>query len=441
MFLSWLLCVLVLQIYGDVSIAPTIPTPLKEEKRGSGSSEIVKVPGWPDITGKIPLSFGIKTDTMVYASGMPGLDLRTMKLAPGGVGPETNQTLLNLKALLDAAGSSLADVVQCSVSLVNISRDFKAMNEAYASFWPKDPPARVAVQVAALAGAGSVEIQCDAAISGRGRKVVHVPGFPDLAAKGFPLSFATTANGMVYVSGMQGMDMTTGKLAAGGVGAETAQTLQNLQRVLSAAGSSPDHVVGCSVSLRSIEDFAEMNTAYKNFWPASSAMGGLPTRVCVQVASLAGNASVEIQCSAAISNLPAEKAPKVVKVSGWPDMPGFPFSAGVTADGMAYISGNQGADMKTGKLVAGGAHNETIQTLKNIKEAVEAAGASLADVTSCEVSLRDMKDFAEMNSAYKTFWEKDPPSRVAVQVAALARAAAVEIRCAAALPPKMALVV
>jgi enamine deaminase RidA (YjgF/YER057c/UK114 family) len=45
-----------------------------------------------------------------------------------------------------------------------------------------------------------------------------------------------------------------------------------------------------------------------------------------------------------------------------------------------------------------------------------------------------MKDFAEMNKAYKAFWDKDPPSRVAVQVAALAGVANVEIRCAAALP-------
>lgn len=448
MLLSLLLCVFVLQICGrDASSEPTIPTSLKDQKRGSGSSAIVKVPGWPDLTGKFPLSFGIKTDTMVYASGMQGSDMKTMKLVPGGAGPETKQTLLNLKTLLEAAGSSLADVVQCSVSLVNISRDFKAMNNAYASFWPKDPPANdlpalSVVQVAALAGAASVEIQCDAAMIGQGRKVVDVPGFPDFAAKGFPLSFATTANGMVYASGMLGMDMTSGKLVAGGVGAQTTQALRNLEQVLNAAGSSPDRVVGCSISLRSIQDFTDMNTAYKNFWPARSAMGGLPTRVCVQVAGLAGNADVEIQCSATSSSLPVAKAPKVVKVSGWPDMPNFPFSAVVIADGMAYISGNQGADMKTGKLVAGGIYNETHQTLKNLKEAVEAAGASLADVTSCEVSLQDMTHFAEMNRAYQTFWEKDPPSRVAVQVAALARAASVEIRCAAALPPpKMAIVV
>mmetsp|Transcript_104478 Transcript_104478/g.196721 ORF Transcript_104478/g.196721 Transcript_104478/m.196721 type:complete len:104 (+) Transcript_104478:1-312(+) len=92
--------------------------------------------------------------------------------------------------------------------------------------------------------------------------------------------------------------------------------------------------------------------------------------------------------------------------------------------------------MKTGKMVPGGVSKETSQTLEDIRESVEAAGGMIEDVTSCEVSLRDMKDFAEMNSAYKAFWPEYPPSRVAVQVAALARNASVEIKCAAALPPK-----
>jgi reactive intermediate/imine deaminase len=191
---------------------------------------------------------------------------------------------------------------------------------------------------------------------------------------------------MVYLSGSQGMDMKTGKLVAGGVANETTQTLQNLEQVLKAAGSSADRVVGCSVFLKQMSDFNQMNEAYKAFWPQGGALGALPTRVCVQVASLAGSAAVEIQCLAASSDIAADKAPHVVKVHGSPPMPDLPFSAGVTAGGMVYVSGNQGFDKKAGKIVAGGVFNETTQTINNIKDVVEAAGASLADVTSCEVS-------------------------------------------------------
>jgi len=407
--------------------------------QGRSASEVVSVPGWPDLSGKFPLSFAVKAGGMVYASGMQGADMHTMKPVPGGVKAETTQTLKNLEQLLEAAGSSMADVVQCSVSLVNISRDFKEMNEAYAAFFPKEPPARIAVQVAGLAGTASVEIQCNAALKGRGRSVVKVPGFPDLAAKGFPLSFATKVDGMVYLSGTQGMDMTKMKLVEGGVGAETTQALKNLQSVLEASGSSAGRVVGCSVSLTNMTDFAEMNKAYEAFWPKDAEIGGLPTRVCVEVAALAGSGKVEIQCNAAGAEVSG--APAVVKVPGWPEMKGFPFSAAVKAGGIAYISGNQGVDMHTSKLVGGGAGPETTQTLQDIKEAVEATGAGLEDVVACEVSLRDMKDFAEVNKAYAKFWPKEPPSRVAVQVGALARGAAVEIRCAAALTASMEVLV
>lgn len=404
------------------------PTPPKKERT---ASEVVRVPGWKDIN--LPLSFAIKARGTVYASGLQGIIMNTTTPVEGGIQAETLQALGNLKELLNAAGARMEDVLRCSVSLVNISRDFKGMNEAYATFWPKDPPARVAVQVASL-GKALVEIQCDAALPGQNRSVVKVPGFPDLAAKGFPLSFATKSDGMVYLSGSQGIDMATMKIVPGGVAAETTQTLKNLKQVLEAAGSSTDQVVGCSISLRNISDFAKMNEAYEAFWPKSNAMGGLPSRVCVEVSSLAGEGVVEIECTAATSDIASDKAPKVVKVPGWPDMPNLPFSAAVTAGGVAYISGNQGVDMKTMKRVEGGAGPETTQTLRNIQEAAAAAGAALEDVLRCDVSLVDLKDFEVMNAAYALFWPKDPPSRVTVQVGALAMGANVEIRCAAAMP-------
>lgn len=404
-----------------------VPTPKKERT----ASEVVRVPGWQDI--KLPFSFAIKARGSVYASGLQGVNMSSMTPAEGGIKAETLQALGNLRELLKAAGAQMEDVLRCSVSLVNISRDFKGMNEAYATFWPKDPPARVAVQVASL-GKALVEIQCDAALPGQNRTVVKVPGFPDLAVKGFPLSFATKSDGMVYLSGSQGIDMTTMKIVAGGVAAETTQTLKNLKQVLEAAGSSTDRVVGCSISLRNISDFSKMNEAYEAFWTNSDAMGGLPSRVCVEVSALAGEGVVEIECTAATADIGPDEAPKVVKVPGWPDMPNLPFSAAVTAGGVAYISGNQGIDMRTMKRVEGGAGPETTQTLQNIQEAVTAAGAALEDVLRCDVSLVDLKDFAVMNEAYAAFWPKDPPSRVTVQVAALAMGANVETRCAAAMP-------
>mmetsp|Transcript_74762 Transcript_74762/g.148108 ORF Transcript_74762/g.148108 Transcript_74762/m.148108 type:complete len:470 (+) Transcript_74762:56-1465(+) len=435
-------CVLLQQGFGSptassLTATPSASTVTEQSTKGNAAanrkvSEVIKVPGWPDIAAKYPLAYAIKANGMVYASGLTGMAMHNGSMVPGGIEPQTMQTLINIQELLKAAGARMEDVVRCSVSLRNIKMDFAKMNGVYSMFWPKDPPARVAVEVGSLAGEALVEIQCDAALPDQGRKVVHVPGLPDL--KGFPLSFATVAGGMVYLSGSQGVNMTTMKPVAGGVGPETTQTLENLKLAIQAAGSSLDLVVGCSVSLRKISDSAAMNKAYEAFWPKDGALGGrLPSRVCVEVSNLAGAGQVEIECTAAVEGLPPAKAPKAIKVPSWPELP-FPFSTAVTASGMAYISGNQGIDFHESKLVPGGIGPETTQTMLNIKQAVQASGGDLADVVACEVSLANMEDFVEFNKAYAPFWPKDPPSRITVQVGALLGGAAVEIQCLAALP-------
>lgn len=118
--------------------------------------------------GRLPVfSHASTAGGLVFVSGTLGTLPGGMKLAPGGVGPETTQTLENLKAILAAAGASLTDVVKVSVFLADLA-DFAAMNEAYAAFFPSDPPARITVGGAQLALGARVEMEC----------VARAPGAP-----------------------------------------------------------------------------------------------------------------------------------------------------------------------------------------------------------------------------------------------------------------------
>lgn len=105
-----------------------------------------------------PYSIAVKANGFVFTSGQLGIDPTTGALVEGGVEAETRQALLNLKAVLEAAGSGLDQVVKTTVFLRDMN-DFSRMNAVYAQFFTQDPPARSAVQVAALPRAGAVEIE------------------------------------------------------------------------------------------------------------------------------------------------------------------------------------------------------------------------------------------------------------------------------------------
>ena len=100
----------------------------------------------------------------MFASGTIGNDPAVGKLVPGGVPAETRQALTNLTATLRAGGATLAQVVKTTVFLTDLGQ-FAAMNAVYAEFFPTDPPARSTIQVAALPGGASVEIEAVAIVA------------------------------------------------------------------------------------------------------------------------------------------------------------------------------------------------------------------------------------------------------------------------------------
>lgn len=105
-----------------------------------------------------PYSLGIRTDCFLFLSGQLGLDPKTGDFAEGGIEAQTRQALLNIKNILQDAGSGLSDVVKTSVFLSDIA-DFSKMNAVYAEFFQNDPPARSTMQVCALPKLGLIEIE------------------------------------------------------------------------------------------------------------------------------------------------------------------------------------------------------------------------------------------------------------------------------------------
>ncbi len=105
-----------------------------------------------------PYSQAIKTDSLLFCSGQLGLNPETMELVEGGVEAQARQALSNLRAVLEAGGSSMARVVKTVIFLADMA-DFAAVNAVYAQEFLTTPPARSTVQVAGLPKAGLVEIE------------------------------------------------------------------------------------------------------------------------------------------------------------------------------------------------------------------------------------------------------------------------------------------
>ena len=118
--------------------------------------EIISTDAAPEAVG--PYSQAVRSGNLLFCSGQVPLDPATGELVKEDVAGQTRRCLENLTAVCDAAGASLADAVRLTVYLVDMG-DFARVNEVYAEFFEGgDPPARVAIGVAALPKGADVEI-------------------------------------------------------------------------------------------------------------------------------------------------------------------------------------------------------------------------------------------------------------------------------------------
>lgn len=105
-----------------------------------------------------PYSQAISSGDLVLCSGQLGLDPVTGKLVGEGAGEQARQCLKNMEAVLSAAGLTMDNVVKTTIFLTDMD-EFRTVNEIYSAFFPREPPARSTVGVAALPLNGKVEIE------------------------------------------------------------------------------------------------------------------------------------------------------------------------------------------------------------------------------------------------------------------------------------------
>ncbi|NQT70491.1 MAG: RidA family protein [Desulfobacteraceae bacterium] len=108
-----------------------------------------------------------------------------------------------------------------------------------------------------------------------------------------------------------------------------------------------------------------------------------------------------------------------------------PYSQGIAIASWLFVSGQLGMNPETGELTGPDCASQARQALENMQQIVQAGGCSLKDVTSVDVFLTDMTNFTEFNAIYAEYFADHRPARAVVEVRALPKGAAVEIKCIA----------
>jgi reactive intermediate/imine deaminase len=114
----------------------------------------------------LPFSEAVRAGDFLFLSGALGFDDATGKVVPGGIGPETRQTLQHIKTTLERYGASLSDVIKCTVFLADIA-EWPAFNNVYREVFKKPYPARSALGASGLALGARVEVECIAYVPRR----------------------------------------------------------------------------------------------------------------------------------------------------------------------------------------------------------------------------------------------------------------------------------
>src|SRR6266849_5753793 len=202
------------------------------------------------------------------------------------------------------------------------------------------------------------------------------------------------AGRVLFLSGQIAVDPARDRLIKGDVVKQTDRAMQNLKAILEAGGASFDDVVKTTIFLTDLADFNKVNETYGRYFQNAP-----PARATVQVAALSRGARVAIEAS---------------------------------AGSFVFVSGQIPVDPATGQLVQGDIVAQTERVMQNLKAILAGAGASFDDVVKTNIYLTDLNDFTPMNETYGRYFQKSPPARATVQMAALPQGARIEIECVAA---------
>jgi reactive intermediate/imine deaminase len=343
-----------------------------------------------------PYTPGVIADGYLYVSGQ-GAETPDGKM-PATFEAQAQQTLDNVRAVVEAAGLTLDHIVYTHVYLEDIHNS-AALDRVYARYFPKDPPARGLIGVAHLAGT-PVEINAVAVVNREGQTPVRVPGLDPNPA----FSAGMLTHDRLFISSLPGRT-ADGKIPADPA-AEVSAALDSFKAVTEAAGLSLAHVVFVNPYLTESIPSRVMNKLYAERFE----FGNTPARATISVAALpAGNITYT---GVAVRDLSKRKAVRPKNMRPSPTA-----SPCVFAGDTLYCSAKSGfiPGPRSG-IYAATVEHQLRQTMRNQLDNFEEADLNFSNVVAANVYLDNVEDFAKMNGVYAQYFSEGvKPARTTVQ--------------------------
>jgi enamine deaminase RidA (YjgF/YER057c/UK114 family) len=343
-----------------------------------------------------PNAPGVFAGGYLYLPGVGGEN--PSGTVPGTFDEQAERAFANVKSLVERAGLTMDNVVYTQVYLDDM-RNFAAMNRAYAKYFPKAPPARACVGVAALNGT-SIVVSAVAIRDLAQKKVVVVPDYQ----MDEPISAGILTQDRLFISAMRGRS-PSGSVPSDAA-AEVDLALDGMAAVAKAAGLDMRHLVFVNPYLTKAIPGKTMNKLYA----ARFEFGNTPARATIQVTSLPGGAQIEYT-GVAVVKLSERQA---IRPKNMPPSPTA--SPCVFAGDTLYCSAKSGfiPGPNEGIFVAQ-VDQQLRQTMRNLLDNLEEAGMDFSSVVSTQVYLDDMSDLPLVDKLYGTYFKGAAPARTTVQ--------------------------
>jgi reactive intermediate/imine deaminase len=344
-----------------------------------------------------PYTPGVMAGDYLYVAGQGAR--RPDGEIPAEFDAQVRQTLENVKNIVEAAGLTMEHVVYTHVYLEDITK-FDAMNRVYATYFPKNPPARATLGVAKLPRT-PVEINAVAVKDLANKKPVSIPGHDPQE----PVSPGVLTHDRLFVSGMRGRALDSRQVPAD-PGQQVDLALDGVAAVLKAAGLDMRHMVFVNPYLTREIPSRIMNERYAKRFE----FGNTPARATIAVAALPEGAQIEYT-GVAVRDLGKRQAVRPKNMSPSPTASPCVFAADTF-----YCSAKSGfiPGPKSG-IYAATVEHQLRQTMRNLLDGLEEAGLDFSHVVATNVYLDDLEDFQKMNAVYGQYFGKIPPARTTIQ--------------------------